>query len=107
LPKIASIVTVLNPQLEFNYRLLCWFYKPFQNNHRTARRQLGLKHREMNHAVFDLATREASASDTLELGPVFMEIAEGLVLRPKRRLEMANLPNRANRERKRNDLHLV
>ena len=52
-----------------------------------------LKHREMDHAVFDLAACEAGASDTLEFGPVFMEIAEGLVLRPKRRLETANLPN--------------
>jgi hypothetical protein len=47
----------------------------------------------MDYAVFDLATREADTSEMLERGPMFVEIAEGLVLRPKRRLETANLPN--------------
>jgi hypothetical protein len=60
---------------------------------KVARQQLGLKHLEMNNAIFDVATCEAGASDTLELCPMFVEIAEGLVLRPKRRLETANLPN--------------
>ena len=52
-----------------------------------------LKHREMDHAVFDLATCEAGASEMLERSPMFVEIAEGLVLRLKSRLEAANLPN--------------
>jgi hypothetical protein len=47
----------------------------------------------MDRAVFDLATCEAGTSEMLERGPMFVEIAEGLVLRPKRRLETANLPN--------------
>jgi len=55
-----------------------------------GRQQLGLKHREMDHAVFDLATCEAGASEMLERSPMFVEIAEGLVLRLKRRLETAN-----------------
>ena len=55
-----------------------------------GRQQLGLKHREMDHAVFVLATCEAGASEMLERSPMFVEIAEGLVLRLKRRLETAN-----------------
>ena len=46
--------------------------------------------------VVDLATRESGASDTLERGPMLVEIAEGLVLRPKRRLEATHLPNCAD-----------
>jgi hypothetical protein len=47
----------------------------------------------MDHAVFDLAMCEAGVSDTLERRPMFVEITEGLVPRPKRCLETANLPN--------------
>jgi hypothetical protein len=47
----------------------------------------------MDHAVFDLATCEAGASEMLERSPMFVEIAEGLVLRLKSRLKAANLPN--------------
>jgi hypothetical protein len=60
---------------------------------KVVRQQLCLEHREMDHPVFDLATREVGASGTLEHRPMFVEIAEGLVPRPKRRLETANLAN--------------
>ena len=52
-----------------------------------------LKHRELNHAIFNLAMLEFPASDTLERGTMFVEIVKGLVLRPKRRLELAHLPS--------------
>lgn len=66
-----------------------------------------LKHREFDHAVFDLAPRESLTRHLLELGTTFMEIAEGLILRPKRRLETAHLPNRANRQHESNRLFLA
>jgi hypothetical protein len=47
-----------------------------------------LKHREVNHAVVELATRESGASDIC-LIPV--EIAKRLVLRLERRLKTAYL----------------
>jgi hypothetical protein len=39
----------------------------------------GLKHRELDHTVFDLATRESGTSDPLELGTMSVKIAEGLI----------------------------
>lgn len=66
-----------------------------------------LKHRELDHAVFDLAPRESRTRHLLELGTTFVEIAEGLILRPKRRLETAYLPNRANRQHESNRLFLA
>ena len=54
-----------------------------------------LKHREVNHAVVELATRESGASDIC-LIPV--EIAKRLVLRLERCLKTAYLPNRAYRQ---------
>ena len=62
-----------------------------------------LKHRELNYAIFNLAMLEFHASDTLERGTMFVEIVEGLVLRPKRRLKLAHLPSRANRKHEGND----
>jgi hypothetical protein len=57
-----------------------------------------LKHRELNHTVFDLATREPLTSGPLELATMPMKKAESLILRPKRRLEPTHLPNRADRQ---------
>ncbi|MCK1727314.1 hypothetical protein IVA82_19395 [Bradyrhizobium sp. 142] len=61
----------------------------------------------LNHTVFNFATCESRASDTLERVPVFVEIAEGLALCSKRRLETAYLPNRANRQNESNGLFLT
>src|SRR5215471_13123757 len=57
-----------------------------------------LKHREVNHAVVNFATRESGASDTLKFCPIPVEIAERLALRPKRRRKTAHLPDRAYRQ---------
>src|SRR5215471_11645160 len=57
-----------------------------------------LKHREVNHAVVNFATRESGASDTLKFCPILVEIAERLALRPKRRRKTAHLPDRAYRQ---------
>jgi hypothetical protein len=65
---------------------------------------LALKHREVNHTIFNLATRESRASDALERVPMFVEIAEGLILCSKRRLQTAHLPNRADRQNESNGL---
>ena len=43
-----------------------------------------LKHCKLNQAILNLAILEFRASDTLERGTMFVEIVEGLVLRPKR-----------------------
>jgi hypothetical protein len=64
--------------------------------------QSSLKHRELDHPILDLAPREAGASDSFKLGTMFVKIAEGLALCPKRRLETAHLPNRADRQYERN-----
>jgi hypothetical protein len=69
----------------------------FQNRE-NARSQSALKHRELNHAIFNLATCKSRASDTFKRVPMFVEIAEGLILCSKRRLETAHLPNRADRQ---------
>ena len=66
-----------------------------------------LKHRELNYAIFNLAMLEFHASDTFERGPMFVEIVDGFVLRPKRRLELAHLPSCANRQHEGNDLPVV
>jgi hypothetical protein len=47
----------------------------------------------MHYPVFGLAKHEAGASDALELGSMFMKIAEGLVLCLKCRHETTGLPN--------------
>jgi hypothetical protein len=65
--------------------------------HRT-RSQSALKHRELNDAIFKLAARESLPSDALERVAMFVEIAEGLILCLKRRLQTAELPNRAGRQ---------
>jgi hypothetical protein len=67
-------------------------------NRESASSQSALKHREFDHAIFDLASRESRASNSLERVSMFAEIAEGLILCPKRRLETAQLPNRADRQ---------
>jgi hypothetical protein len=66
-----------------------------------------LKHRELNHTIFNLATCESRARDTLECVPMFVEIAEGLILCSKRRLETAHLPNRTDRQNESNSLSLA
>ena len=55
------------------------------------------KHRELNHTIFNLATCVFCASDMLERIPMLVEIAEGLSLCSKRRLETAHLPDCADR----------
>ena len=66
-----------------------------------------LKHRKLNHVILNLAMLEFHASDTFERGTMFVEIVDGFVLRPKRRLELAHLPSCANRQHEGNDLPLV
>jgi hypothetical protein len=63
-----------------------------------VRSQSTLKHRELNHAVINLAACKHLARDTLECVSIFVEIAEGLIPRSKRRLKTASLPNRADRQ---------
>jgi hypothetical protein len=58
----------------------------------------------VNYTVIDLAEREPGPSDALKLRPMFVKITEGLILRLKRRLKTAHLPNCAYREHKRNCL---
>src|SRR6185312_4786051 len=72
-----------------------------------ARSYSSLKHRELNHAVFYLATCQSLASDALERVPMLMEIAERLSLCSKRRLETTHLSNRADREHKADRLSLT
>jgi hypothetical protein len=74
---------------------------------RQTRSQSALKHRELDHTIFNLATRESGASDTLERVPMFVEIAEGLILCSKRRLETAHLSNRADRQNESDSLSLA
>jgi hypothetical protein len=68
---------------------------PRQLIRENVRSQSALKHRELNHTILNLAMCESRASGTLERVPMFVEIAQGLILGSKRRLEMAHLPNRA------------
>jgi hypothetical protein len=77
---------------------------PQQPNRENARAQSALKHCQLDHAIFNFATCEPRASDTLKRVPMFVEVAEGLVLRSKRRLETAHLPNRADRQGESNGL---
>jgi hypothetical protein len=65
------------------------------------------KHREMHYPVFGFATCKTSASDTLEFGPMFVEIVESLVLCLKCRRETTGLPNGTKREHECNDLPLT
>lgn len=71
-----------------------------------VRLQSDLKHRDLDHTVFDIATRESGTSDPLELGTISVKIAEGLILPPKR-LEAAHLPNRTDRQHEINRLLLT
>jgi hypothetical protein len=66
-----------------------------------------LKHRKLNHAIFDVATCKTGARDPLELGTTFVEIAERLILCAKPRLGTARLPNRADRQHERNGLSVA
>jgi hypothetical protein len=61
----------------------------------------------VNHTFFNFATCESRASYTLERVPMFVKIAEGLILCSKRRLETAHLPNRADRQNESNGLSLT
>jgi hypothetical protein len=61
----------------------------------------------VHYPVFGLTARETGASNALELGPMFMEIAEGLVLCLKCRRKTTNLPNGTKREHECNDLPLI
>jgi hypothetical protein len=73
---------------------------PWQPCRKSARSYPALKHRELNHTIINLAKCESFASDTLERVPVLVEVAEGLILCLKRRLETAHLPNRTDRKHK-------
>ncbi len=46
----------------------------------------------MDYAIFDLTTCESLASDTLDGGSMFVQIAEGLIPGRKGCLETAYLP---------------
>jgi hypothetical protein len=74
---------------------------------RSFREKVHLKHIELNHTIFNLAACESLTSDALERVPMFVEVAEGLVLRPKRRPQAAHLPNRADRQNEIYGLPLV
>ena len=63
-----------------------------------------MEHRELDDPIFDLAQRESATSDSLELGTMFVEIAEGLMPCPEPGLETAYLPNRAYRQHESNRL---
>jgi hypothetical protein len=52
----------------------------------------------MDDAFVDLATFEPLARDTLERGSILVQIAQGLIARPERRLQRADLPDRAERQ---------
>ena len=82
-------------------------FSPTQPSLESARSQSALKHREVNHAIFNLATREPRTSNALECVPMFVKIAESLILSSKRRLETAHLPNRADRQSESNGLSLA
>jgi hypothetical protein len=58
----------------------------------------------MNHTIFDFAACESRTSNTLELGSMFVQIAESFVLGPESRLETAYLPNWTDGQRERNGL---
>src|SRR6185437_7251767 len=58
----------------------------------------------MNHTILNLATRESCASHAFERISMFLEIAEGLMLRLKCRLETAHLANCADRQNESNGL---
>lgn len=72
-----------------------------------ASSQSALKHRELDHAIFNFAACQSRTSDSLERVPMLVEIAEGLILCSKRRLEAAHLPNSAERQDESNGLSLV
>ena len=61
---------------------------------------LDLKHREHDDSVFELSRSQPRPRDALELRPVFLKIAEGLLLGRKRRRKSAHLSARAKREKK-------
>jgi hypothetical protein len=70
-------------------------------------RNRALKHRQLDHAVFNFAAFESRARDTLKCVPMFVEIAEGLILCSECRLETAHLPNCADRQNESNGLSLA
>ena len=62
---------------------------------------LDLKHREHDDPVFELSRSQPRPRDALELRPVFLKIAEGLLLRRKRGRKSAHLSACAKREKER------
>jgi hypothetical protein len=82
-------------------------FLPWQPTREEAWSHSALKHRELNHTVFDLAKSQSLASDTLERVSMLVEIAERLSLCSKGRLETTHLPNRADREHKADRLSLI
>ncbi|WP_194480865.1 hypothetical protein [Bradyrhizobium sp. CCBAU 53338] len=64
-------------------------------------RQAELEHRKNDDSVFGLARSKPHSRDLLELGPVFMEIAESLLIGLERRCKSAKLARCAERERER------
>ena len=63
---------------------------------------LDLEHRQHDDPVFELARRQPRPRDALELRPVFLKIAEGLLLGRKRGRKSAHLSARAKREKEGN-----
>jgi hypothetical protein len=63
--------------------------------------QLPLKHREMDDAILKLAAGQTCASDTFKRGSMLAKVAQSLLLGLKCRLETADLPKRADRQRER------
>jgi hypothetical protein len=58
----------------------------------------------VNYTVIHLAKREPGPSDALKFCPISMKVAEGLILRLKRRLKTARLTNCPYRQYKINAL---
>lgn len=60
--------------------------------------RLRLEHREHDDPVFKFARSKPRSRDPLELRPIFVKIAEGLLVGLKRRCKSAYLSRRADRE---------
>ena len=58
-----------------------------------------LEHRKHDYSVFELPRSKARPRDALELRSMFLEIAEGLLLRVECRRKPARLPICAEREK--------
>src|ERR1700740_1639769 len=80
---------------------------PEQPSRENARSKWALNHRHLKHPIFNFATCKSRASNALKRVSMFVEIAEGLILCPKRRLETTRLPSRTDRQNECNGLPLA